>query len=1516
MEHSRKSTQLPSLSRRRRDWAQLFARMVCVLFASIGILPLAATALARSPLLNAWAARESSKVLSAQGLHASYAIEVHLWPLELELSNVRIDSSDGGKPALTSDRLSARPRLFPLLAGKLAIDQIDIDQPSIRIVLKDGELQNLPIKLPKSDPSAPSKPFHSPVSVFAVTGAAVDVTVDDMHLVASEVDVDVTTEEDSDLGSSFEIATRIGRASFHRSRIEDRSGTPLLAVDDDTLCSLEARVRYEPTMLLVRRFNAQGSADLEPAGDSAPRCNLPADDKRRVEVSLSHLRVLFPEKTAAESAAASASASASGSASGSAGETKMALPRVDGHVRLRAPVGLAERAANLPETDGWVGFEGDLRYAEDTTLPDVNAHIEAHDLRLDKYRFAKEIQSDIVVQKNVITSPKTIVHIADGVATLTDIEVEPLAKGIPIRTRLDASGVSFFALMRDLGISQHPHVAWDIRELHVPSFKGTILPLHLDGDLTGKTANFSVADIAQDDPRHARIIGFREATLATHVAVRPAALEFQQVRSQLDRSSIEGGYVSIGFHNDLKVDVALAKVDLADITPLGAIPLAGQAVVEAHVSGLFSNPHLEADASIQSFVLGGTPFGNVNAGHVTFEGETVDLRNVKAQKGKSAYELPTARLDFGGKANMQMDAIATSSALGLRDFFAIFAMDDDPRFEQLDASIATHANLHVALGGPEDVCGDGLIDVRATAHVRDVSLFDEHFDDGDLDLEYRWEDRLGGIQGADIDVRAFSLHKQHTIGKQPVGSVLGSARIHRGGSLHSSLVIEGLPLIRVQMLGALQGKVDGSLSGVASVDGTVDAFELDTDADITPVRIRGVPFGPSHVHLAMTQRSSPSKAIGKTRCGLPIYAPFDKEAYLRDTSSAGDYTVDGDLAGGAVHLQHFSMTRQKSPVVSGKVSLRKLDLGAFAHLALDAAPTTDDNDAAIGGAPDVTGEVSGDLVIARAQIDDLAHASIRYAPTSLSLERAGQRIVLRPTNEIVALEGDLLTLPPLVFDLQAPHGLHGAFTLHGSVTHLTHEAALNLTTELSPIDLGLMVGVVPKVERALGSLSGSLRVTGHARSPIVDGELHVHGGELAVKGLPSVISEVEIDVKADTTEVRLTRATAKFAGGTVSASGIMPVRGLTFGVAEGQVTARAIHLAPVDGVNATIDADLAVALNNGAAEGPTAQLPRITGDVVITQFEYTRPINLTTDLGLGGKAKRTVVDSYDPSLDALSLELRVRSRVPLRIRNNLVEVSLGIDSGVLAVSGTNQRVGLRGDLKANAGGRFHVRANDFEIRQAYIRFDDPTRIAPNVDVLAVTEYRRYTDTSAGAAAGAGSAGAAAGVSRSGGLWRITLHAYGDADNLHVDMTSDPPLSQEDIVLLLTIGMTRAEVDQLQAGSLGATAALEALATVSGADRAVKNAIPVIDDFRFGSAYSTKTGRTEPQVTVGKRLTENVRASVTTGLTGDQDRELRSNIEWRLNQRVSVQGSYDNINDVSSSTVGNIGVDFRWRLEFE
>jgi hypothetical protein len=84
-----------------------------------------------------------------------------------------------------------------------------------------------------------------------------------------------------------------------------------------------------------------------------------------------------------------------------------------------------------------------------------------------------------------------------------------------------------------------------------------------------------------------------------------------------------------------------------------------------------------------------------------------------------------------------------------------------------------------------------------------------------------------------------------------------------------------------------------------------------------------------------------------------------------------------------------------------------------------------------------------------------------------------------------------------------------------------------------------------------------------------------------------------------------------------------------------------------------------------------------------------------------------------------------------------------------------------------------------------------------------------------------------------------------------------------------------------------------------------------DSFGRGSSQA---GRTEPTVTIGKRLAQRIRAYVTSGLT-DQ-REVRSNLEWRLSPKVSVEGSYDNVNDISSSSLGNLGADIRWRLEFE
>lgn len=58
-------------------------------------------------------------------------------------------------------------------------------------------------------------------------------------------------------------------------------------------------------------------------------------------------------------------------------------------------------------------------------------------------------------------------------------------------------------------------------------------------------------------------------------------------------------------------------------------------------------------------------------------------------------------------------------------------------------------------------------------------------------------------------------------------------------------------------------------------------------------------------------------------------------------------------------------------------------------------------------------------------------------------------------------------------------------------------------------------------------------------------------------------------------------------------------------------------------------------------------------------------------------------------------------------------------------------------------------------------------------------------------------------------------------------------------------------------------------------------------------------------------------SCNSGTTGvAESREIRSNVEWQLSPRLSVKGSYDNLNDISSSSVGGLGADAGCRMEFE
>jgi translocation and assembly module TamB len=302
----------------------------------------------------------------------------------------------------------------------------------------------------------------------------------------------------------------------------------------------------------------------------------------------------------------------------------------------------------------------------------------------------------------------------------------------------------------------------------------------------------------------------------------------------------------------------------------------------------------------------------------------------------------------------------------------------------------------------------------------------------------------------------------------------------------------------------------------------------------------------------------------------------------------------------------------------------------------------------------------------------------------------------------------------------------------------------------------------------------------------------------------------------------------------------------------------------------------------------------LRGKLRLDEFTYTRPIKINRTLDEIAAPERTESASYDPALDMIKIDLELEQSQPLFIHNNLIDAELRLENDKVPfrLVGTDQRYGLVGHMSVRKGTvRFREKA--FDIRQGDIQFRDETRIDPNFDLRATTDVRRENGQSD---------------------WHIQIHAYGNRDQFQFELSSDPYLTEDDIALLLTMGMTQSEMAQVETGDLTSTAALEALATVSGVEREVHRALPQIDDFHIASTYSESSNRTEPQVVIGKRIAENVRLSASTGIA--QSRDFGAGVELQLNDKTSVQAAYNNQNDTNTSQVGDVGVDLKWRLEFD
>lgn len=300
---------------------------------------------------------------------------------------------------------------------------------------------------------------------------------------------------------------------------------------------------------------------------------------------------------------------------------------------------------------------------------------------------------------------------------------------------------------------------------------------------------------------------------------------------------------------------------------------------------------------------------------------------------------------------------------------------------------------------------------------------------------------------------------------------------------------------------------------------------------------------------------------------------------------------------------------------------------------------------------------------------------------------------------------------------------------------------------------------------------------------------------------------------------------------------------------------------------------------SGTVQG-TWKLLTVNGDVDVLNALYDKNIELV-DLLPSFRAQIQPAPRTQPATTIVQLNLRLRAPSGLYVDNNLAKAEL---SATLRLAGTAEKPALTGTVEFLTG-EVTFRSRVFTVTAGTIDFRDPARINPVLNITAESEIHT-TEAD----------------------YTVTVSVTGTAESPRVQFSADDPnLSQNDIVSLITFGKTMAQL-QREGGGVSAADALALLPTGAATERVGK--MIGIDRFEVEAIQSRNSGSIEPRVTIGKDLTDEFRASVSSSFGVESQRLVQ--LEYRMTHRFSLLGTWEG---QTESQAGAFGGDLKFRYEF-
>jgi len=489
-------------------------------------------------------------------------------------------------------------------------------------------------------------------------------------------------------------------------------------------------------------------------------------------------------------------------------------------------------------------------------------------------------------------------------------------------------------------------------------------------------------------------------------------------------------------------------------------------------------------------------------------------------------------------------------------------------------------------------------------------------------------------------------------------------------------------------------------------------------------------------------------------------------------------------------------------------------------LALDQAPAHVVYPRGADGSP-VRAVMSGDLAV-RGTLSEYSPEHLDFEFDRVDVRIGGQRLANAEGPWTFALDGERYELEN--FNLRTPNtdAPSTRFNLGA-----TRDGDLLLIGD-GHVDLGLLRTLVPGLTKASGRAEVEFQALGTPPDVDAVATITFTGNRLAHDGAPLVFEDVKGRVEVRRDEISFHDLTAGLGGGTFGVAGSIesedwwPVRyGMT-------MTARDAQVQWVD--------SLPPAIGNGSFtfDGPTDAL-LMSGQIDITDMTWSERIDWESWLfelqtSLLTEAAPTDTESL------FSLNVTIDADRTIRMRNNVAE---GTASADLRIIGDTNRPGLVGTVTVHEGLAF-LQDREFDIDRGNLLFNDPWTWDPQLDIVLVTD-----------------------VNSQGQIYRINYRVTGPFSDWTSTASSDPPLPQSDVNVLLWYGVTLDELQDQGAVSAAVIALSDLLVTglVSGGrpgsvfgteipDILQPDRIDLVTGVNSWGDYSS-----DPRLVVDKRLRE-------------------------------------------------------------